>query len=115
MLSFDWPWVFIGLPLPLLVYFLLPKAQRENAALRVPFFERAESALGDSTGFRRARSLGNIAALSLIWLLLASAAMASPHASFAGSARSGRQTSGNSRTGQTLVPAASSTRRSSST
>ena len=40
MLQFEWPWVFLALPLPLLVYYLLPaEAERQEAALRVPFLQ----------------------------------------------------------------------------
>ena len=38
MLQIDWPWVFLLLPLPLIVYFLLPAASnRLDSALQVPF------------------------------------------------------------------------------
>jgi Ca-activated chloride channel family protein len=40
MLNFDWPWLFTLLPLPLLAYFLLPRAKQQDAALRVPFFQQ---------------------------------------------------------------------------
>ncbi len=40
MIHFDWPWLFLALPLPILVRYLLPTAMSvENAALRVPFIE----------------------------------------------------------------------------
>jgi Ca-activated chloride channel family protein len=38
MIEFAWPWAIAFLPLPLLVYFLLPRASQEEAALHVPFF-----------------------------------------------------------------------------
>lgn len=38
MLQFDWPWIFLLLPLPLAVYFGLPaKPIEQDAALQVPF------------------------------------------------------------------------------
>ena len=46
MIELEWPWALALLPLPLLVYFLLPAARQQDAALRVPFFQqltRAES------------------------------------------------------------------------
>lgn len=39
MLSFEWPWVFYLLPLPIFVYWILPRAKRQQAAVVVPFYE----------------------------------------------------------------------------
>lgn len=40
MIEFAWPWVFIILPLPLLVRWLIPaKSNTNEAALRVPFYD----------------------------------------------------------------------------
>ncbi|MEW6996832.1 VWA domain-containing protein [Colwelliaceae bacterium BS250] len=36
MISFAWPWLFLLLPLPLLMYFLSPKKSLTSAALKVP-------------------------------------------------------------------------------
>lgn len=36
MISFAWPWVFLLLPIPLMVYFLSPKKSSSTAALKVP-------------------------------------------------------------------------------
>ena len=38
MLEFTWPLVFLALPLPFLVYRILSRAPRQDAALYVPFF-----------------------------------------------------------------------------
>lgn len=38
MISIDMPWVFAALILPIFAFWLLPKARREQAAVRVPFF-----------------------------------------------------------------------------
>ncbi len=45
MIHFDWPWLFLTLPLPIIVRYLLPPATTsvENAALRVPFIEDFQS------------------------------------------------------------------------
>ncbi len=44
MIHFDWIWAFLVLPLPYLVYKLLPAAPRQNeAALHVPFMHDFES------------------------------------------------------------------------
>lgn len=67
MLQFEWPLVFLLLPLPLLVYWLAPRARREEAALRVPFYQDLQHlAGGDRTSARRGR--GFLGLLSLIWL-----------------------------------------------
>ncbi|MEX2488658.1 MAG: VWA domain-containing protein [Pseudomonadales bacterium] len=38
MIEFAWPWAFAFMPLPILVYYLLPSANRHGAALHVPFY-----------------------------------------------------------------------------
>src|SRR5437868_3761623 len=45
MLTFDLPWAFALLPLPLLVWWLLPPFREIAPALRVPFFEQVAAAL----------------------------------------------------------------------
>ena len=41
--SFNWPWIFLLLPLPLLVYwFSKPAALMQQQALRVPFYQQVE-------------------------------------------------------------------------
>jgi len=69
MLQLEWPWVLAILPLPLLVYYLLPaRIERHEAALRVPFI--------DDFRFSQTTSLGHnhklwLKLLSLvIWCLL---------------------------------------------
>ena len=41
MIELLWPWALLALPLPLLAYWGLPVARREEAALQVPFFRIA--------------------------------------------------------------------------
>ncbi|MGI9322109.1 MAG: VWA domain-containing protein, partial [Pseudomonadales bacterium] len=43
MIEFLWPWALAFLPLPLLVYILLPRARRTEPALQVPFYSQAAS------------------------------------------------------------------------
>lgn len=74
MFNFIWPWLFLILPLPLLIYFFIPRAKQEDAALRVPFYQRAQQALGQSSSFPGARSWPGALMLTLIWLALVSAA-----------------------------------------
>ena len=69
MLNFIWPWIFLLLPLPWLVYKAAPKATREEAPLFVPFYSDLtevvqERAVGSSVRWSK------ILLLSLIWLLL---------------------------------------------
>lgn len=68
VLQFAWPWVFFVLPLPLLVYFLLPRSSRSEAvALRFPHFEAMQHSL---VANKQSRSTGRWLWLILIWLLL---------------------------------------------
>lgn len=46
MLAFELPWAFAALPLPLLVWWLLPAYREPTAAVRMPFFEEAARAVG---------------------------------------------------------------------
>ena len=39
MIEFLWPWVFVLLPLPLIVRYAVPRAGIRDAALFVPFFQ----------------------------------------------------------------------------
>lgn len=73
MLQFDWPAVFWLLPLPLLVYWFFPRAKREEAALRVPFYQDLERLSGHAGGGGR-RSKFLLASLCLLWLAALSAA-----------------------------------------
>lgn len=73
MLQFEWPWVFLLLPLPLLVYFLMPRAQHEEAALRVPFFQQLKNLSGRSS-LGSVPQPGALALLVCLWLLVVGAA-----------------------------------------
>ena len=74
-LSFDQPWVFLLLPLPLLIWKWLPRAQQEQAALRVPFFHDIARDV-QNTSARRVGAKWRFALLVLLWLLLVMAAAA---------------------------------------
>ncbi|MBF0219622.1 MAG: VWA domain-containing protein [Gammaproteobacteria bacterium] len=68
-----WPWMLLALPLPLLLWWLLPvKANETMAALRVPTLQPF-SALGQSSAELTARPL-LLALAGLCWLLLLLAA-----------------------------------------
>lgn len=74
MLAFDYPWLALALPLPLLIYLLWPRARGHEAALRIPFYQ--EFAGTESAPTRKLRKRGAPLALALLWLLLVAAACA---------------------------------------
>jgi len=80
MFEFAWPWVFAMLPLPILVWWLLPPYRARQASVQVPFFERLASATGQTPQrgavVLRRRATQMIVAV-LIWLLIV-AALARP-------------------------------------
>lgn len=65
MLELHWPWLLLLLPLPLLVYLAPPEPSRE-AALRVPFFQRARHLSEQRPGTSARRWLSALT-LWLIW------------------------------------------------
>jgi Ca-activated chloride channel family protein len=73
VLEFAYPLALLALPLPLLVWWLLPPQRERIAALRVPFFEQITSAAGSEARVgavvMRRRWLQMIVAV-LVWLLL---------------------------------------------
>jgi len=73
MFNFAWPWCFILLPLPLLVYFGFKQAKQEKAALLVPFYDNLEK---KSPGKRilAKHQWQRALLLGLIWILLVGAA-----------------------------------------
>src|SRR5262245_58660739 len=48
MLEFAWPWAFALLPLPVLVWWLLPPYRERQASVQVPFFRRMAEATGQT-------------------------------------------------------------------
>ncbi len=73
MIEFLWPYAIAFLPLPLLIYWLLPKAHRQEAALHVPFFSLAAGFESDNRLIQR-RSIIRRLAMVLMWLALVIAA-----------------------------------------
>lgn len=74
MWQFDYPWVFLLLPLGWLAYHLLPAYQESRSALRVPFFAAVSRAVGQQprqpgVGAGRWQLLVN----GLCWLLVVAA------------------------------------------
>ncbi len=73
MFEFNWPWVFLVLPLPLLVWYLFPAAsEKRQAALNVPFIEDFTTLTDVSEGLQ-SRRLFSAFLLALSWLLLVTA------------------------------------------
>lgn len=73
MLTFKLPAVFILLPLPLLVWWLFPPVSRQQAAIRVPFYQKI-CEINHHHSVAATRSLFPIISLIGIWLLLITAA-----------------------------------------
>jgi Ca-activated chloride channel family protein len=71
MFEFVWPYVFLIVPLPLLVYFFAPKKnQGETAALLVPNY----LSVNNSTTTKRTTNRAKLGFAALVWLLLVTAA-----------------------------------------
>lgn len=72
MIEFLWPFALLFLPLPLLIYFTLPRASRQEPALHVPFFSMASSF--EATTASQRRLFFKRLLMVLIWLALVLAA-----------------------------------------
>ncbi len=70
--GFAWPWMWLALPLPWLVAWLLPPRRGTSAALRVPYGTRLEAIA--TTGATRPRHLKVAILAWLAWFLLCAAA-----------------------------------------
>jgi Ca-activated chloride channel family protein len=74
MFQFANPWLFLLLPLPILIWWLLPPVKKQMAALRVPFFNKiSEISLKPTTSLTHLFPRSFILAF-LAWILLVSAA-----------------------------------------
>ncbi len=76
MYSFDWPWMFLLLPLPLLVYwFSKPVASSQSPALKVPFFNTLDQLSKQqlTAASTKVSPLLLLAFLAWIFLIIASA------------------------------------------
>ncbi len=69
MFSFLWPWLFILLPIPLVMRWLTPASDNQVAAIRAPFASRWR-ALGEQQGLGNSNNLIKTLLIWLIWLLL---------------------------------------------
>jgi len=76
MYSFEWPWMFLLLPLPILVYlFSKPAAINQKQALRVPFYTQLHKLTHDSSSqnLHSVSPLLVVAFIAWIFLITASA------------------------------------------
>jgi Ca-activated chloride channel family protein len=73
MIEFEWPWVFILLPLPYFINRLMPRAEIIEAPLFVPFFTSLQTVVSSSPRLGSRSLLLSFLAL-LCWLLLVIAA-----------------------------------------
>jgi Ca-activated chloride channel homolog len=73
MFEFSWPWIFLLLPLPVLVWYRFPAAsENRQAALNVPFIEDFSTLSGVSSGAHSKHIISTIL-LIVCWLLLVTA------------------------------------------
>lgn len=73
VLEFVYPWAFLGLPLPLLVWWLFPPYRQRVSALRVPFFETLVRAAGSEARAGAVvirRRVAQMSVAILVWTLL---------------------------------------------
>ena len=71
MYSFDWPWMFFLLPLPLLVYWLSkPVKVKQSQALKVPFYNQIDAMEQPLSAAKVSFASPLLASALLIWILL---------------------------------------------
>ena len=68
MIELVWPWMLLALPLPALVYLLIPPAQTQATALPVPFYSRIAGQGRESSA---RKNPWTIVLLALAWIALA--------------------------------------------
>ena len=66
-IEFASPWVFLLLPLPIILRLILPRATSTNAALYIPFYDKLETS---STYNQPLHRLINLSLATVIWILL---------------------------------------------
>lgn len=77
MWTFDFPWAFVLVPLPLLVWWLAPAYRTTASAVRMPFFHEMADAVGEKPapgGVRLRSNWLQRLLMPLLWLLLVTAA-----------------------------------------
>jgi len=74
VIEFALPWAWLLLPLPLLVWWLLPPAADAGGALRIPFFQSVKSLAGQRARGASAAGIASLLLKATAWLLLVGAA-----------------------------------------
>ena len=74
MLEFQWPWVLLALPLPLLVYRLASPAGNSDLPLHIPFYGQLSTLVGEERANLASATRRRLILPGLIWLLLLLAA-----------------------------------------
>jgi len=65
MIHFEWPWLLLALPLPLLIYWLPSKKQSQSAALKIPHLLGGVTA----TQYSNSKNKAPLAILTFVWIL----------------------------------------------
>src|SRR5215471_13249844 len=80
MLEFEWPWAFLLLPLPILVWWLVPAYRDRRTSVHVPFFDRLAQSTGQTPqpgAVVLPRRIFQMLVAIVIWLMIV-AALARP-------------------------------------
>jgi Ca-activated chloride channel family protein len=77
MIDWHWPWAFFLLPLPLIVFWLLPKVKQQEAALKVPNLELWQTST-QVAQIQSQQTWPSLVLPLLLWLALLTA-LARPH------------------------------------
>lgn len=77
MIDWHWPWAFYLLPLPLVIFWLLPKVKQQEAALKVPDLALWKTSTATSN-IQSQQAWPQLILPTLLWLCLLSA-LARPH------------------------------------
>ena len=77
MIDWHWPWAFFLLPLPLIVFWLLPKVKQQEAALKVPSLSLWQTST-HSAQIHTQQTWPSLILPLLLWLALLTA-LARPH------------------------------------
>ena len=77
MIDWHWPWAFFLLPLPLVIFWLLPKVKRQEAALKVPNLSMWKTS-SNAAHIKTGHSWPSLLLPALLWIALLTA-LARPH------------------------------------
>lgn len=75
MILFEYPWLILLAPVPLLIRRYLPESHTDTLSMQVPFFQALADANDGSKTLSNAQTLWKPAALGALWLCLVCAAM----------------------------------------